>query len=139
MPSHNGSLYTNIPNSEGIAATKKTLDKETNKTIATKVITTFLANTLTLNNFIFNWKNYLKTKGCTVGTICAPSDVNIFLAEFECKYIHPSIKNISTLFLQFTDNIVMMWKRTHVQLQNFLKKLDEQFPTIKFLGHLPCY
>ena len=54
MPSHNGSLYTNIPNSEGIAATKKTLDKETNKTIATKVITTFLANTLTLNNFIFN-------------------------------------------------------------------------------------
>ena len=35
----------------------------TNKTIATKVKTTFLALILTLNKFLFNSKNFLQTKG----------------------------------------------------------------------------
>lgn len=36
------SLFTNIPNSEGMVATKRALDKGTNKTVATKVIRIFL-------------------------------------------------------------------------------------------------
>ena len=49
----------------------------------TKVITTFLAFILTLDNFIFNSRNYLQTKGCAMGTICAPSCANIFMDHFE--------------------------------------------------------
>ena len=45
------SLYTSIPNNEGIAATKKRYDSYIHKTIPTKIITTFLALILTLNNF----------------------------------------------------------------------------------------
>ena len=38
------SLYTNIPNSEGIAVAKRTFGKMSNKTVAAKVdVTTFLA------------------------------------------------------------------------------------------------
>ena len=48
------SLHTSIPNSEGIKAVKRSNENFTRKTIATKVITTFLALILTLNNFIFN-------------------------------------------------------------------------------------
>ena len=47
-------LYTNIPNNEGIAAVKRKHHNYTKKTVATKVITSFLALILTLNNFIFN-------------------------------------------------------------------------------------
>ena len=50
------SLYTSIPNNEGIASVKKKYDHYPNKTIPTKIITTFLALILTLNNFIFNSK-----------------------------------------------------------------------------------
>ena len=46
------SLYTNIPNNEGIKAVKEAYDKHPNKTVLTKVITTFLSLILTLNNFI---------------------------------------------------------------------------------------
>ena len=46
------SLYTNMPNNEGIAATKKRYDSYIHKTIPTKIITTFLAFILTLNNFV---------------------------------------------------------------------------------------
>ena len=53
------SLYTNITNLEGIVAVKNAYDNHPNKSIATKVITTFLASILTLNmvNIIFKSNN----------------------------------------------------------------------------------
>ena len=49
------SLYANISNPEGIKAMKTSLDNFSRKTIATKVVKTFLS----LNNFIFNCKTYI--------------------------------------------------------------------------------
>ena len=77
------SLYTSIPNNEGIAPVKKKYDNYPKKTIPIKTIGTFLALTLTLNNFKFNSKLYLQIKDCAIGTICAPSSENIFMSEFE--------------------------------------------------------
>ena len=51
------SLYTNIPNSEGIATVKNAYESYPKKSIATKVITTFLSIILTLKNFILNCKH----------------------------------------------------------------------------------
>ena len=82
------SLYTSIPNNEGIASVKKKYDHYPNKTIPTKIFTTFLALMLTLNNFIFNSKFYLQIKDCVMGTISAPSYVNIFMSEFDEKLIY---------------------------------------------------
>ena len=44
-------LYTNIPNNEGMAVVKRKHVNYTKNSVATKVITTFLALILTLNNF----------------------------------------------------------------------------------------
>ena len=77
------SLYTSIPNNEGIALVKKKYDQYPNKIIPTKIIITFLALRMTLTNFIFNSNFYLKIKGYAMGTICAPSYANIFMSEFE--------------------------------------------------------
>ena len=76
------SLYTSIPNNKGIASVKKKYGHYPNKTILTKIITTFLALILTLNSLIFNSKFYLQIKGCAMGTICAPSYANIFMSDF---------------------------------------------------------
>ena len=80
------SLYTNIPNSEGIKAVKISLDNFPRTTTATKVITTFLSLNLTLNNFVFNCKNYIQLKSCDMGTICAPSYANIFMDYFKSPF-----------------------------------------------------
>ena len=77
------SLYTSIPNNEGIAATKKRYDNYIHKTLSTKTITTFLALIHTLNNFVFNSKFYLQIKGCAMDTNCDPAYANIFMAKFE--------------------------------------------------------
>ena len=77
------SLYTSIPNNEGIVSVKKKYDHCPKKSIPTKIITIFLALILTPNNtFIFNSKFYLQTKSCAMGTICAPSYENIFMSEY---------------------------------------------------------
>ena len=59
-----------------------------NKLLQKKVITTFLALILTLNNFIFEWKSNLQIKGYAMGTICAPSYAKIFMDHFKRKLIY---------------------------------------------------
>ena len=132
------SLYTSIPNNEGIAATKKRYDSYIHKTIPTKIITTFLALILTLNNFVFNSKFYLQIKGCAMGIICAPAYPNIFMAEFEQKYVYPLIKDKSILFLHYIDDIFMVWTKSEKQLKYFTSELSQKLPSIKFDYKFDC-
>ena len=126
------SLYTNIPNNEGIKAVKESYEKYKEKTVSTKVIITFLSLILALNNFVFNCTHYLQTMGCAMGTICAPSYANIVMANFEAKHIYPYIKEKSLLYLRYIDDIFMIWKGTKVELITFIKELNEKHKTIKF-------
>ena len=70
--------------------------------------------------------------GCAMGTICAPTYANIFMANFEAKHIYPYIKEISLLYLRYTDDIFMIWKDTKVELMTFIKELSEKQKTVKF-------
>ena len=66
------SLYTKIPNPDYKV-----------------VITTFLALILTVNNFIFNCKNFSQIKGCATGTTCAPlMQIFLWLILEENTYTH---------------------------------------------------
>ena len=82
-----------IRNNEDIAITKKIYNSYIHKTLPTKIITTFQALILTLNNFAFNLNFYLQIKGCAMGTICAPAYVHIFVTEFKQKDTYPLIKD----------------------------------------------
>ena len=125
-------LCTNIPNTEGIKSVKKSLENYSKRNASTKAITTFLALILTLNNFIFNCKNYLQIKGCAMGTICAPSYGNIFMDHFERKFIYPFIKTFSLLYLRFIDDIFFIWTGSKTDLQKVLNELNTKHPSIKF-------
>ena len=126
------SLYASIPNSEGIETVKISHENFTRKAIATKVITTFVALILTLNNFIFNLKNFLQTKGCALGIICAPSYANIFMDHFERKYIYPSIEGKSWTYFRYIDDILLIWTEAKNELDQFFKDLNKTYPSIIF-------
>ena len=100
--------------------------------MATKVITAFLALILTLNNFIFNSRNYLQTKGCAMGTICALSYANIFMDHFEKKLIYPFIKGFSLIYPRFIDGIFFTWNGNKKNIIKFLNELDTKHESIKF-------
>ena len=116
------SLYTNIPNLEGIVAVKNAYDNYRKKSIAAKVIRTFLDVIVTLKNFIFNCKHYLQIKGCAMGTKCAPACTNIFMASFESKFIYPYIKENVITFLRFIDDLFMIWTGTEEELLKLLNQ-----------------
>ena len=126
------SLYTTIPNNDGIASVKKKYDHYPPKNILTKIITTFLALILILNKFIFNSKFYLQIKSCAMGTICAPSYANIFMSEFEEKYICPLIKNKSVIYLRYVGNIFTVWSKSESELRKFLNEINQKHQSIKF-------
>ena len=93
------SLYTNIPNHEGIEAVKNTLNSTSQKPIAMEVTIKLMFLILTLNNFIFNGIQYLQKIGRAMGTICAPNYTNMFMGKFEKTYIYSYIKFIFKLLL----------------------------------------
>ena len=126
------SLYTNIPNNEGIESIKETLTSNKCAGTLIHVITTFLTLILTLNNFIFNGQHYLQTKGCAMGTKCAPSYANLFMGQFETKYICQKIKNKSVKYLRYIDDIFMIWTGTAKELKRFTEEINNVHHSIKF-------
>ena len=67
-----------------------------------------------------------------MGTTCAPNYVNIFMGKFEKTYIYPYINQFSNFYCRFIDDIFFIWNGTVIQLQEFIKKLNNRHPAIKF-------
>ena len=110
---------------KGVKAVKKSLNNHPQLTVATKIITTFSKLILLLNNFIFTSTNYLQTKGCAVGTICAPSYDNRFVGHFERKLIYPFMKGFSLIYLRIIDDIFFVWTGNQQDLIKFLNELNK--------------
>ena len=95
------------------------------------MITTFLELILTRNNFIFNFTFYVQIKGCAIGTICAPTYPNIIVFEIEGRYTYPLINDKSSSYLQFIDDIFMVWTKSQNQLKPFTNEINEKHHSIK--------
>ena len=125
------SLYTNIPNNEGIDAIKDYITKSDISNMK-PVLIAFLRLVLTLNNFSFNGANYLQISGVSMGTKCAPAYANLFMGSFEDKYILPNIKNKTMLYARYIDDIFFIWTGSKKELQTFFQHLNAVHSTIKF-------
>ena len=126
-------MYRSIANSEGIKAVKTSFENFPRRTVATKVITTFLSLILALINFVFNCKNYLQIKGCAVGTSYSPAYANIFMDHFVRKYIYPCLEGLSPSYFRFIDDdIFFIWTGSKDQLITFLNDLNTDHISIKF-------
>ena len=124
-------LYTNTPKSEGIKAVKRSLFNFPRKTITTKKITIFPLLILTLNNFLFNCKNYMQINDCVMGTIFATYYANIFMDQFDRKYISPFLQKLSWIYLRFIDDILFIWAGSKEQLIWNLDELNAKHESIK--------
>jgi peptide-methionine (R)-S-oxide reductase len=127
------SLYTNIPNQEGINACKKMLDthRAGNPKPSNDNIANILHYVLTKNNFDFNSKHYLQVGGTAMGTKVAPSFANLFMADFEEKWVY-SYHTRPSLWLRYIDDIFMIWEHSPDELNKFLQHLNNCHQTIKF-------
>ena len=102
------SLYTNIPNQEGIEAVNSHL-KDSDKGKLTNVISASLTLILTLNNFKFNDEHFIQNNGVSMGTKCAPTYATLFMGKFEETYILPNIKENILQYNRYIDDIFFIW------------------------------
>ena len=85
------SLYTNIPNDEGLAAAMHTLETHRDTpNIKPKNLTLvkLLELVLTKNNFQFNGVTFLQVGGTAMGTKVAPSYAVNYMGAFENKHVY---------------------------------------------------
>jgi hypothetical protein len=131
------SLYTNIPNKEGIEACKRILDlhRSPDDKPSNENIIHLLEYVLYMNNFDFNGKHYLQVGGTAMGTRVAPSFANIFMADFESKWVYTYPKQ-PTIWLRYIDDIFLIWDHGREELDNFIHHLNSCHNTIKFTAEI---
>ncbi len=70
-----------------------------------------------------------------MGTKVAPSLANIFMADFEEKYVY-SYPDQPLLWRRFIDACVMVWCPGREKLDEFINHLNSCHPTIKFTAEI---
>ena len=76
--------------------------------------------------------SYLQTKGCAMGTKCAPSYANLFMGKFERDHLYPKIKGKCLTYLRYIDDILLIWTASKQELDEFIAYANTIHSTIKF-------
>ena len=126
------SLYTNIPNHEGMTAVYRMMrEKGYDGQVSLRSLTKLLEFVLHMNNFTFNEVNYLQCGGTAMGTRLAPSYANLFMGYLE-KRLLAGAPYKPSLYLRFIDDIFLIFVGTEPQLLEFIDYMNKGHPTIKF-------
>ena len=127
------SLYTNIPNDEGIqnigdvlTTDRNSREKPTNQTLI-KLLEVVLKN----NNLQFNGDHYLQIGGTAMGTKVAPSYANLYMRVLEEKLLEAYHLKPTTWY-RYIDDIFFIWNHGEESLKDWITYLNNAHPTIKF-------
>ena len=131
------SLYTNIPNKEGLRAAAKTLAKYRPVALhpSNQSLIRLLEFSINQNNFEFNGQHCLQISGTAMGTNTAPSHANNYMGDFENTHVH-TYPNKPRLWLRFIDDIFMIWTKGKPSLEAFIEHLNSCHNTIKFTAEI---
>ena len=127
------SLYTNIPNDQGIAAAKETLNRfrPTLQKPSTDNLMVLLEKVLKMNNFDFAGRHFLQVGGTAMGTKVAPSFANTYMGWFESTYVY-TYPIQPLLWVRYIDDIFVIWQHGRQTFMEFETHLNNCVPSIKF-------
>ena len=128
------SLYTNIPNDQGIQACVDMLNENNIITPELKQsVIDILSLILNKNSFTFNNEHFLQIHGTAMGSPMAPTYANIFMAILERKLLNEAPQGLIPIeWIRFIDDIFAIWTHGIEKLQKFLSYINNFHPTIKF-------
>nr|XP_058943701.1 uncharacterized protein LOC131771856 [Pocillopora verrucosa] len=131
------SLYTNIPQEEGITIVCQAYEKYHNNSppIPSHYLKQMLGLILKENSFQFNGVNYLQCFGTAMGTRMAVAFANLFMAEIETKLLHQSsIK--PRVWKRYIDDVFSLWDVRKQDIDLFIEQANTFHPTIKFTAEI---
>ncbi|XP_068755861.1 uncharacterized protein [Montipora capricornis] len=131
------SLYTNIPQEEGITTVCNAYENfhKNNPPIPTNYIKEMLRLILKENSFQFNGKNYLQIHGTAMGTKMAVAFANIFMAYIETEILSKSVIK-PLIWKRYIDDIFSLWDVSKQDIDKFITQANSHHPTIKFTAEI---
>ncbi|XP_069479435.1 uncharacterized protein [Ambystoma mexicanum] len=127
------SLYTCIPHQDGLEALEWCLlrnECEANKTFLMKLSKIILIN----NYFRYRTQYYLQASGTSMGSAMAPAYANLFMYHLEMKWILIPTKFSKKIITwkRYIDDVFVIWRGQHHELEEFLKYINLGHDRIKF-------
>ncbi|XP_068708250.1 uncharacterized protein [Montipora foliosa] len=131
------SLYTNIPQEEGITTVCKAYEDfyQNHLPIPTKFLRQMLCLILKENSFQFNGRHYLQTHGTAMGTKMAVAFANVFKAKIEKGIISKS-KIKPLVWKRYIDDVFCVWHTTEDNIEKFVQRANNYHDTIKFTAEI---
>ncbi len=130
------SMYLRIPQLEGI---DRVLDRVYSHpkppTISRQSLERLLTFILKDNIFDFNKSIYRQVSGIAMGTRCAPTFANLYMASLEEDFFLTRRQRslpLPSLWLRFLDDVLIVWEGPQLHLQEFARHLNHIHNSIKF-------
>ena len=126
------SLYTVIPNGEGLLALKHFFDLRTLKEPSSETLLRLAELVLTLNCFSFAGSYYKQINGVAMGTKMGPSYANLFVGYIEHKFFNQYNGPKPELYRRYIDDCVGATSSTREELNQFITAVNSFHPALKY-------
>ena len=133
------SLYTNIPQEEGINIVCTAYETFYNDTppIPERLQEKTLGLILQENSFQFNKRNCLQTHGTAMEAKMAVTFANIFMGEIEKQILKESAHK-PLAWKRYIDDTISLRHTSRDVVEKFIEQANKHHPTIKFKAEISC-
>ena len=135
------SLFTIIPQREGLEDTENVLNKRINPHISTTFLTRLLEIVLSENIFEFSDQLYKQDVGTSMGSNPAPTFADNFMAKIDIKIwdVLEELKETENVDMKtlnrFLDDLISIFIGSTKALHKLWEKMNEIHPSVKFTMH----
>ena len=126
------SLYTVIPNNDGLQALKYHLNLRPLQQPPTDTLVRLAELVLNLNSFEFNNKHYQQVGGVAMGTKMGPNYACLFVGYVERKMLEDYQGNKPQLYKRYIDDVLGASSDTRQDLENFIEFCSAYHPSLKY-------
>ena len=130
------SLYTSIPNSDGLQALQFFLDRRTNPLVSTSTLLRLAELVLTLNSFQFNGQFFEQISGVAMGTKMGPSYACLFMGYLEHLVWHSYDGPLPSVYHRYIDDCIGITDMPEADLSRFIQFINGFNPAIRFTSHI---
>ena len=126
------SLYTIIPNNDGLLALTHFLNKHTELQPPTHTLVCLAKLVLTLNTFSFDGDYYQQTGGIAMGSLFSPNYACLFVGHIEEQIFRQYRGKTTDLYKRYIDDIVSAASGTKEDLEDFATFINNFHPSLKW-------
>ena len=126
------SLYTVIPNDEGLLALKHFFDLRTVKEPSSETLLRLAELVLTLNRFSFADSYFKQINGVAMGTKMGPSYANFFVGYVEHKIFNQYNGPKPELYRRYIDDCIGATSSSREDLNQFITAVNSFHPALKY-------